>query len=115
MISDGLSYNPAATGPYHLIVANPPYISEKDYHLLHPQVKDYEPKQALLAGSSGTEFYQKFIPKAYKLLHPDGIVLMEIGYDQADKIRTIVNQSDFTDFDFIQDYQQKPRIIRVTK
>ena len=115
MIADGLSFNSEAKNKYHLITVNPPYISEKDYHLLHPQVRDYEPKQALLAGTSGIEFYQKFIPSAPQIMHPEGVLLMEIGYNQIDKIRTVVAQSEFNDFDFILDYQNKPRIIRVKK
>jgi release factor glutamine methyltransferase len=110
-----LSFNPAGADKYHIIVANPPYISEKDYHLLHSQVRDYEPKQALLAGALGIEFYQNFIPNVYKILHPDGIVMMEIGYNQIDKIRTVVTQSEFNDFDFILDYQRKPRIVRIKR
>ena len=67
MLADGLSFNPDGTNKYHIIAVNPPYISEKDYQLLHPQVRDYEPKQALFAGTSGIEFYQKFIPNAPKM------------------------------------------------
>ncbi len=115
IIADGLSFNPAGADKYHIIVANPPYISEKDYHLLHSQVRDYEPKQALLAGALGIEFYQNFIPNVHKILHPDGIVMMEIGYNQIDEIRTVVTQSEFNDFDFILDYQQKPRIVRIKR
>jgi release factor glutamine methyltransferase len=113
MLADGLSFDSKETEKYHLVLANPPYISEKDYNQLHPQVRDYEPKQALYAGKSGTEFYQEFIPRVSEKLHPGGVLLMEIGYDQQDIISQIVRESGFDKFAFIPDYQQKDRILRV--
>jgi release factor glutamine methyltransferase len=115
IVADGLSFKPSGSDRYHLIAANPPYISKNDYNLLHPQVKDYEPEQALLAGQSGIEFYEKFIPHAQNILHPDGIILMEIGYDQVDEIKRLAIQSELHHFNFILDYQQKPRIVRITR
>jgi len=115
VIADGLSFNPAESVKYHIIVTNPPYISENDYKLLHPQVRDYEPAQALHAGALGIEFFQQFIPHSHKILHPDGILLMEIGYDQADKIKNILVQSNFKEIDLQQDYHQKPRILRAKR
>jgi release factor glutamine methyltransferase len=115
IVADGLSFKPAGSDRYHLIAANPPYISKKDYDLLHPQVKDYEPEQALLAGHSGIEFYEKFISHAQSILHPDGIILMEMGYDQVDEIKKLASQSEFQNFSFILDYQQKPRIVRISR
>jgi release factor glutamine methyltransferase len=115
IVGDGLSFTPVESIQYHLIVTNPPYVSEKDYQLLHSQVRDYEPGHALLAGKTGTEFYQAFIPHAFNLLHPKGILLMEIGYNQIDEIRTLVSQSEFQNFNYILDYEQKPRMVRITR
>ncbi len=111
--ADGKLLNPHENERYHLVVSNPPYISENDYQALHPQVRKYEPREALLAGAEGTEFYQQFIPALHRILHSNGLVLLEIGYDQSEKVQEIFKKQGFTNFQSISDYQNIPRIIRV--
>jgi release factor glutamine methyltransferase len=112
---DGNLLHPNENERYHLVVSNPPYISEKDYQVLHPQVKDYEPREALLAGPEGTEFYEQFIATLHHILHSKGLVLLEVGYDQLKKVKEIFKKQGFTNFQSISDYQNIPRIIRVKK
>lgn len=55
----------------NLIISNPPYISEEDYGNLPREVKEYEPKSALLAGKTGLEVYEKILPKIKSYLSSD--------------------------------------------
>lgn len=67
----------------HYIVCNPPYISEKEYEELSSEVRDYEPKTALLAGKTGLEFYERLTSEFPAYLHPSAKVWFEIGHNQG--------------------------------
>ena len=72
-----------------LLVSNPPYISTEALHGLSPEVRDFEPQSALVptlhagAQASGLEHISQIIEHAATALRPQGILLMEIGYDQG--------------------------------
>ncbi len=78
---------PAATKLFDIIVSNPPYISARDYQCLPPEVRDYEPAQALLAGEEGLEYYRRVLQGAVDYLKPGGSIFFEIGETQAAQIR----------------------------
>jgi release factor glutamine methyltransferase len=71
------------------IVCNPPYIGQKEYDALDPEVRSFEPKGALLAGPEGTEFYERFQSDLPRFLNPEGQVFFEIGYNQGTQIKNI--------------------------
>lgn len=73
------------------VVCNPPYISESEYETLEIEVKDYEPKSALVAGSSGLEFYQRLGGELPTVMAPSGRVWLEIGDGQGTKLKEIFN------------------------
>ncbi len=79
-------YLAGATGPFHVIVSNPPYVSEEDYATLAPEVHDHEPASALVAGADGLRDIREILNLAATALMPGGVLLMEIGFDQADVI-----------------------------
>lgn len=70
----------------HYFICNPPYISEKEYIVLDKEVQGYEPKQALLAGESGLEFYQRLVKELPKHLYPNAFVWLEIGFQQGEAL-----------------------------
>lgn len=77
-------------GKFDIIVSNPPYIKSeiiKQYSL------EYEPKLALDGGTNGLKFYNIIINEGYKYLNPNGIIALEIGYDQKEEIMEIVEIS----------------------
>ena len=80
-------------GPFDLILCNPPYIEVSTE--LVPQVRDYEPHEALFAGPDGLDDYRKIIPVLPRLLAPKGIAILEIGWLQAPSVRKIAESHGF--------------------
>ncbi len=96
---------------FDIIVSNPPYISEKDFLKLQPEV-GFEPRAALYGGKDGLDFYRKIIPSARYYLQPGGIMAFEIGYGQADKIKAMLEKEKlFEHVSVIKDYSGIERII----
>jgi len=64
---------------FAVIASNPPYVSDSEYAALSPQVKDHEPKLALVAGPTGTEVIARLIPQAAERLLPGGLLVIEVS------------------------------------
>lgn len=71
------------------VVVNPPYISEAEYPYLMPEVRDYEPKLALLA-DDGLLFYRRILAKVSDYLKPHGRVILELGQGQIERVISLV-------------------------
>jgi release factor glutamine methyltransferase len=71
---------------FHLIFSNPPYLSHKEWEALDPEVKLFEPKEALLSGIQGTEFQEILIKEASFYLKEGGFLIFEMGYNQSQRI-----------------------------
>lgn len=80
------------TGPYDLVVSNPPYIPSKDIPTLMPSVRDFEPHAALDGGQDGLLFYRALAEKAQSLLVQQGILAVECGFDQALQIQNLFSK-----------------------
>jgi len=82
-----------ARGPFDLIVANPPYVPSSHRTTLSPDVRDYEPPQALYGhGDDGLEEARALLAQAPSRLAPNGVLLMEFGFSQADAVRDALRQ-----------------------
>ena len=81
------------TGRFHLIASNPPYIASADPHLA---ALAHEPLQALTAGADGLDDIRQIIEQAPSHLLPGGWLLLEHGYDQADRVRGLLLQRGFS-------------------
>jgi release factor glutamine methyltransferase len=103
-------------GIFDIIVCNPPYISAQDYEKLPAGVKDYEPQNALLAGKSGLEFYEKLIYQAAGFLQKNGWLLLEIGAKQEAGVRRIMEAAGIYDsVEMRKDYARLPRVIKARR
>lgn len=80
------------TGRFDLIVSNPPYIREDDMVTLEPEVRDWEPKLALTPGSDGLAAYRIIAENFSKYLMPNGRLLLEIGWHQAQDVMEIFSR-----------------------
>ena len=76
----------------HVIVSNPPYISQADWAGLEPEVRVFEPHMALIGGEQGTEFHERLLRESRELLVPGGLLVMEIGAGQAAAVRRLAGQ-----------------------
>ena len=96
---------------YDLIVSNPPYIAQDEWELLMPEVRCFEPQQALLAGNDGLDCYQKLTAQVSSHLTPGGWLLVEIGYQQAQAVQQLFAQAGLQDVFVRDDYAGQPRVV----
>lgn len=82
----GSLFSPLDGRRFDLIVSNPPYIPADDIAGLEPEVRDYDPRQALDGGEDGLSLYRLMIPAALEHLNRDGWLLVETGIGQADDV-----------------------------
>lgn len=78
---------------FDLVVSNPPYIRERDWEDLMPEVRLFEPRSALLAGEDGLDVIRKIVQEAPTVLTGGGFLLFEIGADQGSAASRIVESS----------------------
>lgn len=81
------------TKKFDIIISNPPYIETDVIPMLQTEVKDHEPISALDGGKDGLDFYRKIIKAAPNYLKPGGIVMFEIGYNQGEALKTILEEN----------------------
>ncbi len=75
------------------IATNPPYVRSGDLITLQPEVRDFEPEIALVAGPEGTELAERIIHQAPEYLKPGGALIMEMGIGQAAALRKIIENT----------------------
>jgi len=93
-----------------LIIANPPYIKTDDIRNLQPEIKDWEPTQALDGGQDGLDYYRQIIPEAGNYLEQGGILMFELGINQADAIKKMAENAGFQDVSIVKDFAGIERI-----
>ncbi len=96
---------------YDLIVSNPPYISQGEWDELMPEVRCFEPQLALLAENDGMICYQQLAAQAPSRLNPNGWLLVEIGYKQAEAVKTLFSAAGLKDVFVREDYSGHPRVV----
>lgn len=89
-------YAAALSGPFDLIVSNPPYIPSSHIATLDHDVRDHEPILALDGGTDGLDAYRAIIPQAAALLGPDGVLIVETGYDQSTPVSDLMRAAKLT-------------------
>jgi len=80
---------------FDIIVSNPPYIAAGNAHLTRGDVR-FEPRSALVSGADGLDDIRCITAQARDHLNPDGWLLFEHGYDQAEQARALLQQVGFT-------------------
>ena len=102
-------------GKYDLIVSNPPYINKFKIKYLESDVAKYEPKLALDGGLDGLSEIRKVITKSSELIKKKGIFVLEIGFDQKNKVIKLLNEKGFYINTITKDIANKDRCIVSTK
>lgn len=98
-------------GKFDIIVSNPPYIKSDVIPTLMEEVRDYEPILALDGKEDGLFFYREIIKKSPDYLTGGGLLFFEIGYDQADEVKKLMEEAGFTDIVVVQDYGHLDRVV----
>ncbi|MDB4065869.1 peptide chain release factor N(5)-glutamine methyltransferase [Candidatus Pelagibacter sp.] len=104
-----------AIGKYDLIVSNPPYIKTSDLKYLESDVIKFEPKLALDGGLDGLSVIRKVIKKSSELLKRNGKFILEIGFDQKNKVIKLLNNKGFYINSTVKDLANNDRCIISTK
>ena len=100
---------------YDLVISNPPYIKKLDISKLDKDVKDYEPKLALDGGLEGLSVIRKVIKKSTELMKINGKLILEIGYDQREPVKKLLNENNFYVNEILKDLAKNDRCIISTK
>jgi release factor glutamine methyltransferase len=99
------------TGKFGLIVSNPPYVPDPQLELLQAEVRQYEPRTALSGGADGLDVIERIAADAKHFLLAGGVLLMEIGFDQSDRVRLMFQRDIWNEVEFLSDLQGIPRIL----
>lgn len=91
---------------YDIILSNPPYIEKSDPHLLKLQ---HEPQSALVAGEDGLDDIRIIAKEAFKKLKPNGLIILEHGYNQGKIVKDILLQNKFQPCKTHQDLEKRDR------
>ena len=102
-------------GKYDLVVSNPPYIELVSLKYLEKDIVNFEPKLALSGGFDGFSKIRKVINKANYLIKKNGKFILEIGFNQKNKVKEILKQEGFYINKAVRDYGDNDRCIISTK
>lgn len=96
---------------FDLIVSNPPYIPLEEIAGLQPEVKDFEPRNALTDGGTGLTVIEKIIMESPRFLKSGSPLVIEIGIGQAGAIRTMFDSDHWRSVEIFPDFQSIPRMV----
>lgn len=99
---------------FDLIVSNPPYVAATDLPGLQAEVRDHEPHIALTDAADGLSIISRIIDEAPTYLNPGGSLLLEIGFDQSERVSRMFDEESWSNIQTIHDLQGIPRVFRAT-
>lgn len=100
------------SGTFDIIVSNPPYIPSKEILTLMPEVRDHEPRIALDGEMDGLSFYKTIIRESGSFLRERGMLVFEIGCDQAEDVSALMEQAGFQRIEIKRDLAGLNRVVR---
>jgi release factor glutamine methyltransferase len=112
--SDGLT-SIAIAPVFDVIVSNPPYVATSALSGLQREVREHEPRTALLAGPDGLDVIRRLLIESGPRLAPSGFLIFEFGFDQGSAVKQLVGDSDWKMLDIDNDLQGIPRIVALQK
>ena len=90
-------------GKLDLAISNPPYIPKETYEKLPEEVKNFEPKKALLGGEDGLQHIREIIQKAPLFLRKNGWLILENHFDQGEKVKQLLIKNNFESVEIVND------------
>ena len=97
---------------FDIIVSNPPYIRTSVRDTLMPEVREYEPVLALDGREDGLYFYRQIITQAGAYLYREGMLFLEIGYDQGEDVTRLMEEAGYTQVEVFKDYAGNDRVVQ---
>lgn len=110
-IQSDLFKNLSPHDKFDIIVSNPPYIRTDVIVTLMPEVKEYEPHIALDGREDGLFFYREIIAQAGGYLTGGGMLFFEIGYDQGEAVRRLMERAGYAEVEVIKDFAGLDRVV----
>lgn len=98
-------------GTFDVIVSNPPYIPTEEITKLMPEVRDFEPYDALDGKEDGLYFYRKIIREGKQYLKPDGYLMFEIGYNQGEEVSELMQRAGYGEINVVKDLAGLDRVV----
>ena len=98
-------------GKYDLIISNPPYINKQSLKYLEKDVRAFEPKNALDGGIDGLSEIRKVVKKSSELIKKNGILILEIAFDQKKKVKQLLRNRGFYIDNVLRDFAKNDRCI----
>lgn len=103
-------------GPFHMLVANPPYVRTAEIAHLEAEVRNFDPRQSLDGGAHGLAVYRRLVPRIKSVI-PNGWTVLEVGHDQADEVAALLASAlrgiDASDIRILRDVSGKQRCVAV--
>ncbi|MBA4251721.1 MAG: peptide chain release factor N(5)-glutamine methyltransferase [Chlorobiaceae bacterium] len=96
---------------YNLIISNPPYVAEEEYLTLQKEILNFEPKEAVTDFKNGLSFYEDISAFAKNKLLENGRLIFEVGINQADAVKSILEKNNFFDIKMFKDYNNIYRVV----
>lgn len=99
----------AVEGDFNLIVSNPPYLSEEEWGSAEPEVRDHEPRKALIAANDGLSDLETILLEGRKHLMPGGTIALETGARRHDALANIAEEAGYDSWETVPDLRGTPR------
>lgn len=96
---------------FDLVVSNPPYIATPELDALEPEVRDHDPRLALDGGPDGLDAYRAVVPETLRVLKPDGLFFVEIGWTQAGAVSALFREAGAEDVQVVRDLGDRDRVV----
>ena len=96
---------------YDIVVSNPPYIRAEEINNLMDDVRLYEPHTALDGGEDGLIFYRRIVSESKLVLKNNGILAFEIGHDQGESVKSLMEENGFSDVRLLKDLAGLDRVL----
>lgn len=115
VVSDCFAALDSRVRQFDFIVSNPPYVAEAMLPQLQREVRDHEPPIALSPGADGLRVIRRLLNDAPQFIRGNGYLLLEIGFDQGEAVRQLVDANIWTLDSILPDLQCIPRIVVLQK
>ena len=99
------------TRQFDYLISNPPYVSIQEWQELDPEVRQFEPTQAVSDQNDGYEFYRRIGEVGPQLIRGGGWAIVEVGDGQAERVSEIFRSAAFAEISVVKDLQEVPRVV----